>query len=46
LILKVQPEESRYQSVCQQLSNLTELNSDESIKKSSSNKLAPDDIQV
>jgi hypothetical protein len=39
---KVQPEEIRYQSICQQLANLP----DESIKKSSSNKLFVDEIQV
>ncbi|CAF3293767.1 unnamed protein product [Rotaria socialis] len=43
---KLQPEESRYQSVCHQLSNLNEQNLDETIKKSSSNRLAPDDIQL
>ncbi|CAF1131961.1 unnamed protein product [Rotaria magnacalcarata] len=43
---KIQPEESRYQSVCHQLSNLNEQNLDETIKKSSSNRLAPDDIQL
>ena len=42
----VQPEEVRYQSVCQQLASLTELTSSGSIKKSSSNRLAPDDATV
>ncbi|CAF3008331.1 unnamed protein product [Rotaria sp. Silwood2] len=42
---KIQSEKSRYQSVCHQLSILSEQNSDDSIKKSPSNKLAPDDVQ-
>ncbi|CAF0904226.1 unnamed protein product [Adineta ricciae] len=41
--LKIQPEEVRYQSVCQQLVSCTELTTNGSIKKSSSNRLAPDD---
>lgn len=42
----VPSEECRYQSVCQQLSILSQQNSDETIKKSSSNKLTTDDVQV
>ena len=42
----VQPEDVRYRSVCQQLSMLVEQNSEGSIKKSSSNRLAPDDATV
>ena len=43
---EVQPEECRYRSVCQQLSSHSQLNPDEIIKKSSSNKLTTDDVQV
>ncbi|CAF3064671.1 unnamed protein product [Rotaria sp. Silwood2] len=43
---KIQPEECRYQSVCQQLTILSQQNSDETIKKSSSNKLTADDVQL
>ncbi|CAF1275538.1 unnamed protein product [Adineta steineri] len=43
---KIQPEEIRYQSVCQQLSNLSEQICDESIKKYSSNRLTPDDASL
>jgi hypothetical protein len=42
----VQPEEYRYQSVCHQLSILSQQNPDETIKKCSSNKLTTDDAQV
>ncbi|CAF0765306.1 unnamed protein product [Rotaria sordida] len=42
---KLQSTDSRYQSVCHQLSMLSEQHSDDSIKKSPSNKLSPDDIQ-
>ena len=42
----VPSEEYRYQSVCHQLSNLSQQNSDETIKKSPSNKLTTDDGQV
>lgn len=42
----VQPEECRYQSVCQQLAIFSQQNLDETIKKSSSNKLTTDDVQV
>jgi len=45
-IFIVQPEECRYQSVCQQLTILSQQNLDETIKKSSSNKLTTDDVQV
>jgi hypothetical protein len=44
--LIVQPEECRYQSVCYQLTILSQQNLDETIKKSSSNKLTADDAQV
>ncbi|CAF4838968.1 unnamed protein product [Rotaria sp. Silwood1] len=43
---KIQPEECRYQSVCHQLTILSQQNSDETIKKSSSNKLTTDDVQL
>ncbi len=43
---KVQPEETRYRSICQQLANLIEQNSDELIKRSSLNKLSTDENQV
>ncbi|CAF5131618.1 unnamed protein product [Rotaria sp. Silwood1] len=42
---KIQSDKSRYQSIFHQLSILSEQSSDDSIKKSSSNKLAPDDVQ-
>ncbi|CAF1205137.1 unnamed protein product [Rotaria sordida] len=43
---KIQPEECRYQSVCHQLIILSQQNIDETIKKSSSNKLTTDDVQL
>ncbi|UJR24885.1 hypothetical protein I4U23_006253 [Adineta vaga] len=42
---KIEHEECRYQSVCQQLTILSQQNPDEIMKKSSSNKLTTDDIQ-
>lgn len=42
----VQPEECRYESVCHQLAILYQQNPDESTKKTSSNKLTTDDVQV
>ncbi|UJR23904.1 hypothetical protein I4U23_026876 [Adineta vaga] len=44
--LRIQPEEVRYQSVCQQISMLVEQTSNELIKKSSSNRLTPDDASL
>ncbi|CAF1155515.1 unnamed protein product [Adineta steineri] len=42
---KIQPEECRYQSVCHQLTILSQQNPDEILKKTSSNKLTMDDVQ-
>ncbi|CAF1339775.1 unnamed protein product [Rotaria magnacalcarata] len=42
---RLQSGECRYQSVCHQLSMLSQQNCDETIKKSSSNKLTTDDVQ-
>ena len=42
-VCEVQPEEIRYRSVCQQLSD---LHSEQSMKKSPTNKLTLDEIQV
>lgn len=42
----VPSEEYRYQSVCQQLSHLSQQNSDETMKKWPSTKLTTDDGQV
>ena len=44
--LVVQPEEQRYRSVCQQLSDLNAHLFEQSSKKSLTNKLIPDETQV